>query len=362
MDVELKTVLILGLLSLTILLFSCRVEDTISPSDNVESMPYDHLSDYRFFKGALKNLEPEDGVIPYDLNTSLFSDYAGKTRFIYVPDGRKAQYRVNDVFEFPVGTILIKNFYFWHDLRDSLEGRTIYETRLIFRKSGGWEAASYLWGSAQSDAEYHVPGKDVHVNWIHYDGSAQSTLYHIPNINECKACHNKLEKLVPIGPKARNINKDYTYRSGLMNQLAYWTVEGILSGTPDPASAPRVPVWDDASSGSLDERARAYLDINCAHCHNVDGPANISGLFLAYDVADSTALGICKSPVAAGAGTGGFSFNIVPGNPNESIMVYRMGSALTGVAMPELARSVVHDKGVQLIRDWIASLPDGECE
>lgn len=345
-----------------LLLASCQTDAPFFPADNVEAMPYPLLSDYGFFKGDIKNLEPADGVIPYDLNTPLFSDYAGKSRFIYVPPGRRAVYNSTRVFDFPVGTIFIKTFYFTHDLRQPEAGRTLMETRLIIRKSSGWEAASYLWNDEQTEAFYYIAGKNVHVSWLHYDGSTRSTLYHIPNKNECKGCHNESEVLVPIGPKARNINKDFAYASGTMNQLEKWKAAGILAGAPDAITAPRMAVWDDAGTGSLSARARAYLDINCAHCHNATGPANSSGLFLDYDETNPTALGICKPPVAAGTGSGGFRFNIIPGKPDESIMIYRMLSTEPDVAMPELARSIVHEEGVQLIREWIAALPAAACQ
>lgn len=357
-----KLMLVMILFITAFLLYTCQADSPFIPADHVEAMPYDNLSSYGFFRGELKNLEPTIRVIPYDLNTPLFSDFAGKLRFVYVPEGKQASYHSFDVFDFPVGTILIKTFYFLLDLRNPGMGRKLYETRLIFRKSNGWEAASYLWNDAQSEANYYIAGKNVNVSWIHYDGSTKATLYHIPNKNECKGCHNDLERLIPIGPKARNINKDFTYADGVMNQLSRWESEGILAGAPDATTAPRTPVWNDANSGSLDARARVYLDINCAHCHNLKGPANSSGLFLNYDETNPTVLGICKPPIAAGTGTGGFNYSIVPGKPQKSIMIYRMSSTEPAVAMPELLRSIVHDEGVQLISEWIVSLPPAGCK
>lgn len=340
---------------------SCNKDDSF-PNFNLEQLPYPLLSDYGFFTGELKNQQPISHFIPFDLNTPLFSNFAGKDRFIFIPQGKQAVYNSHDVFDFPIGTILLKSFYFLHDIRDPSEGRTLIETRLLIHKSAGWESATYVWDDTQTEAIYYIAGKDVNVNWIHFDGTTHNTLYHIPNKNECKGCHNISEVLVPIGPKARNINKDFVYSTGVMNQLNKWTAERILSGAPSEFNAPRVPVWDDASTGSLNNRARAYLDINCAHCHNINGPANNSGLFLSYDETNSTALGICKPPVAAGTGSGGFAYSIIPGNPQKSIMIYRMSSNEPDVAMPELARSVMHEKGIQLISDWIVSLPQAGCK
>lgn len=334
---------------------------TACDKDPLDGMPYTTLSEYGLFAGPLADLAPADGVLPYDLNSPLFSDYAGKARLVYVPPGSSATYTEDGVIDFPVGTIIVKTFYFSHDLRDPNLGRDILETRLLVRKSAGWQTYSYLWNEAQTEATYGVAGGQRNVSWIHFDGSTRSTNYIIPNKNQCKGCHNVNENIQPIGPKTRNINKLYPYADGTANQLAKWQAMGILSGAPaDPSLAPRVPNFSDPNDGTLDQRARAYLDINCAHCHNLLGPANNTGLLLDWGQTDSTALGFCKTPVAAGQGSGGLQYDILAGHPESSIMVYRMNSTNPAIAMPELARSVIHEEGVQLIRDWISSL-SGEC-
>ncbi|RMG70375.1 MAG: hypothetical protein D6722_08775, partial [Bacteroidetes bacterium] len=141
------------------------------------------------------------------------------------------------------------------------------------------------------------------------------------------------------------------------NQLAHWQAEGLLTGLPaDPADIPRVAVWDDPQSGTLDERARAWLDINCAHCHRAEGPAKTSGLFLDIHQTDPGVLGVNKPPVAAGRGSGGLQYDIVPGDPEASILYYRMASTDPGVMMPELGRVGVHEEALTLIHDWITSM------
>ena len=92
------------------------------------------LSDYGFFSGKMSDLKPVEGVIPYDLNTPLFSDYAFKQRFIKVPEGSQARYTPLKPFEFPIGTILIKNFYYPSDFRKPEKHRKIIETRLLVRE------------------------------------------------------------------------------------------------------------------------------------------------------------------------------------------------------------------------------------
>ena len=201
------------------------------------------------------------------------------------------------------------------------------------------------------------------VTLVGADGSREQADYAVPDQNQCAGCHGddmKTRKLHPLGPKARHLNRDFAYADGTANQLARWTQVGYLTGAPAPAAAPRNADWLDASQ-PLDARARAYLDINCGHCHNPKGPGNTSGLWLDAATQEPLRLGRCKLPIAAGKGTGDFSHDIVPGQPDASILTYRMVSEDPAAMMPELGRSVVHDEGVQLIRDWIASM-QGTCD
>ena len=167
-------------------------------------------------------------------------------------------------------------------------------------------------------------------------------------------------KIQPIGPRARYMNKDYDYGSGRQNQLQHLAALGYLDGLPSLADVPHDANWRDPSA-SLDARARAYLDINCAMCHNANGVANVTGLSLGDNIPEDHHLGICKSPEAAGPGTGGRLFDIVPGHPDQSILMHRMASTRPGVMMPEIGRSTVDREGEALIRDWILSL-QGNCD
>src|SRR5262249_12301176 len=131
--------------------------------------------------------------------------------------------------------------------------------------------------------------------------------------------------------------------------------KGILTGAPAADQAPTVPsVYGDAP---LDERARAWLDINCAHCHKADGGASNSGLFLGWLEKDPRGGGVHKGPAAAGKASGDDFFVIEPGAPDQSILVHRIEATEPGIRMPELGRTVVDERGVKLIRDWIASMP-----
>jgi len=309
------------------------------------------LSAWRLFTGKAVELHPNQGVVPYDLNTPLFSDYAGKSRFVWMPAGTSAVYSATESFDFPVGTIFSKTFAY--------SGRVI-ETRLLVRGTTGWVALPYVWNESQTEAVLQVAADPTVVHWTHPSGEKYTIDYVIPNVNQCKECHEKSKTTVPIGPKARNLNKDYQYADGRANQLAYWTRVGYLKGAPAPDQAPRAAVWDDAATGTVEARARTYMDVNCGHCHNAEGTANTSGLYLNASETNLMRLGVCKVPVSAGQGSGDLLFDVVNGKPEESILLRRMDSTVPKVMMPELGRTLIHHEGVDLIRQWIRSI-DGQC-
>lgn len=308
------------------------------------------LSEWHLFTADGK---PNAGVIPYELNSPLFSDYASKSRTIWMPAGQAARYDPVKTFQFPLGTVVSKSFSF---------NDRVVETRLLVNTAGGWIPLPYVWNRDRTEAFLEIAPDAQRIAYRHPSGETIDVDYVIPNVNQCKNCHENGGSNAPIGLRARHLNRDYVYGDGPANQLAYWTRIGYLTGAPqDAKDAPRLAVWNDPKTGMLDERARAYLDINCAHCHNPDGPGNTSGLNLSAFQKDMVALGECKTPVAAGRGSGNFRFAILPGHPEESILVHRMASAEPKVMMPELGRSAVHREGLELIREWIGAMR-GDCE
>jgi uncharacterized repeat protein (TIGR03806 family) len=340
------------------------------------------LSDWGMLAVSGTALKIGQGVVPYDLATPLFTDYAGKLRLVYVPKGQHASYDAVRTFDFPVGTIIAKTFYYplpesgedGHVLRAvgaalqsgatglDLTHVRLIETRILARRDSGWVALPYVWNDEQTDAVLMRTGKVVRLTLDGVDGASEPVAYAVPNVNQCASCHttdNASRQLSPIGPKARHLNRIFDYAEGAENQLAHWQRIGILAGAPAPSLAPRNVSYLDTSA-PLAERARAYLDINCSHCHSATGLARTTGLQLDANVVDIRRLGACKPPVAAGQGTGNRIFDVIPGKPDQSIMVYRIGATEPGIRMPEAGRSVVHAEGLDLIRQWIASLP-GNC-
>jgi len=315
------------------------------------------LSDYGFFREPMAEQIPLDNIFPYRISTELFKDYAFKSRFIVLPEGKKSSYISSEEFDFPVGTIFIKTFYYPADFRFPEKNWQIIETRLLVHTPEGWIGYPYVWNTEQTDAILDIAGNRQKVLWIDKRGKSKNVNYLIPNFNMCKGCHVIDKTFQPIGPKPRLLNCDNFYDGTHKNQLEKMLELDMIDEMPSVETIPPTAEWG-SEHYSLNDRARAYLDVNCAHCHNSKGPANTSGLFLEYNEKDLKKLGVFKPPIAAGRGSGNLDFNIVPGKPDKSIFIFRMESTDPGILMPESGRKMVHKEGVALIRDWILSLED----
>ncbi len=304
------------------------------------------LAEYSLFIDTAGR-NPNAGVTPYAINTQLYSDGALKFRYVFTPPGSPAHYTSGGVFDFPVGTVLVKTFAVAADMRHPDRDVRFLETRLLIRQRTGWVARAYVWNEAQTEARLAIAGARVPAQWIDTDGAAVALDWAVPNQNQCAGCHARSGAITPIGPTAANLNRG--------DQLQHWASAGHLDSLP-ASDIPATPDAFDPASGALEARARAYLAVNCAHCHNPLGPAHTSGLDLSLDQHEAFRWGVLKRPVAAGRGSAGLDFAIEPGHPERSILVARMESLDPGVMMPELGRQRVDARGVALIRAWIASM------
>lgn len=338
-------------LILIIILLPSNIYSQVNDSAILSDPPPKLLSEYGFFLNT-KDQITVPGVLPYELITSLFSDYADKHRFVYVPKGKIAAYQKNSVFSFPVGSVLIKTFSY-EPINDQRSERHLIETRLLIRKDSGWDALTYVWDEEGQEASLALAGKTVKANYISNDGRQLDIRYRVPNKNQCKECHLENESIVPIGPKPRNLNRDYSYLEGTMNQLEKWMSIKFIDAYPEKINSV-VDFMD--SSKPINDRARAYLDINCGHCHAPEGSASNSGLYLDLLETREKQLGVFKGPVATGRGSGGLDYSIVPGHPDESILLYRMISDAPDIMMPESGRSVMHKEAVDIIYQWIEEM------
>lgn len=371
------------------------------------------LSQYQLFADAEDPLSTPNGRgIPYVLNSKLFTDYSTKHRVLYLPAGEQASYRdtaegVNATILFPVGTILAKTFAF----ADETAGVEVpAETRLLIKRARNdgqvyWDGLEYIWTQTDGHWSAHLAleGGSSSARWDYTDvdsgerhiGSTDAYLF--PNGSQCVTCHsnNDVEPgAAPIGPKPRNLNRAYSSESPIdsaqahhpvagYNQLVYWCQNGYMTNCPSDlavdaetliaTSIEHLPIFNvpgdsgypAGSPDDIEARARAYLEINCAHCHNPHGQASNTGMYVDWARPVNGVYGICKGPTATGTeGRGGRSVDIHPGDASDSIIPYRLGPDATTVAarMPPLARSVVHTEGYDLLVDWIDNVVDESYE
>ncbi len=335
-----------------------------TPDAGPGEIPYAKLSDYGFFQGNGASQQPTAGVVPFEVNAPLFSDFAAKHRFIVLPPGGKIAYSDTEKWVFPKGTIIVKTFAFQHDLRNPSLGERIIETRLLVNRDAGWTPYVYLWNDAQTQTEatLFAVGARVDVSWVDESGAPQSNEYRVPNTNQCLDCHGIVGQTNIIGLRTRQQNRLHDYGSGPENQIDHMVALAMFDGAVPPAAQRQtLPDPYDAGSGTLETRARAWLEANCSHCHRPGGGAGSTNLYLFSDVTNPIDYGVCRVPNAAGEGSGGRSFDIVPGMPDASVMTFRIASVVPGIKMPEEPILLVDQKGVDLITQWIAAMPVQTC-
>lgn len=288
------------------------------------------LSEYALFKGHMPDLVPAQDVVPIRIGSSLFTDYAEKQRLMRIPEGRKMRIQGGGLPVFPDGTLIAKTFYY---SKAGNGKRLIVETRLLLYSGSKWNVATYRWNEAQTDAELLTEGAAVPVYFEDRYGKRRHLVYKIPAQKDCGTCHRSGDKLVPLGPQIRNLNIRVEVGEKHMNQLAYLEKRGLLAQA-DVRGLTSLPDYKD-SSLALTPRARAYLEMNCAHCHSETGTAASTSLDLRFDTPfEKTGIGY-----------------------NKENMVIRMNT-MGEYHMPKIGTTMVDEEGVKLIRDYIKSLAD----
>ncbi len=299
--------------------------------DIPRSEPFpDSLLAYGLYEEPIASLRPAAGVMPYELSSQLFSDYAFKQRLMMIPEGQSITTKSDATLDFPEGTILAKTFYYPLDMRDADASKRVLETRLLIRTRGQWNVATYLWNADQTDATLLLTGTTTKVTWLDEAGRSVSTDYVVPHEGECVTCHQSNGASAFIGPTLPNLNRDITRSNEEVNQLEYLAAEGVLEGN-DLASTPSVPNYKDKQL-SLETRARAYLDINCAHCHNPGG----------WDEASEPELDL--------------RFHTPSNQTGLARKVKDLERQLETGKMPYLGTTLLHDEGIQLVLDYAKTL------
>ena len=306
--------------------------------------------------GAFKNtsaLEVSNGLIPYDLNVSFWSDGALKSRWISVPSHASITFAASGEWAFPPGTIFIKHFDLATDeTRPDLKRRL--ETRLLVRDAaGGVYGVTYKWRADNSDADLLATNLSEAIS-IQTATGVRTQMWYYPSRQDCITCHTPLNGGV-LGVKTRQLNREITFPSGVTdNQLRAWNHIGLFEEKLEEVELKKLPRLARANdfAQSLEDRARSYLDANCAHCHRPNGTvAN-------FDARFDTPLGkqnLIGGPILINEGIDSARV-IAPNDIWRSILFMRV-NRLDGLRMPPLAHGELDRQGSALMRQWILSLP-----
>lgn len=280
---------------------------------------------------------PASGVLPFDVNSPLWSDGAAKERFLALPDGKQIHIEANGDWTLPIGSVLMKSF--------RVDGRLV-ETRFLVRHTDGdWSGYTYEWNDEQTDARLLDSAKVKQV------GGQQ---WQYPSRAQCLACHTEVAGR-SLGLETAQLNRSITYpQTGqAANQLATLNSIGMFDA-PLALALADLPALSSPSNKSLalDLRARSYLHANCAMCHQPGGPGRGPEDFrFSTPVAAMGAIGVL--PTQTDFGIVGAKL-IAPGRPDLSIVSQRIHMLETG-RMPPLGRTVVDEAGVAMMDQWIRS-------
>lgn len=358
------------------------------------------LEQYNLFEDPKDSRSmPHEGGVPFVVNSKLFADYSTKYRVLFVPPGEKAMYKdgqdgknPNDAIHFPIGTVIAKTFAFTNEASNT---ERMIETRLLIKRpgqtgKGTWIGLPYIWDE-DGVARLAMGGGKFKVDWHYRDADTNELLtgktdsYSVPNANQCITCHGNDDQVsgsVPIAPKPRNLNRAYKPESNFMqgtgqadaeafpavNQLQFWVDKGLLADAPKlsindrqiATNVERLPHWNIETDGSVEERMRAYLEVNCQHCHNNRGNSSNTGYYLDHFREVVAIYGVCKVSTAVGSGACNRNHIIVPGDAERSIVTCRLEAnhEEPQKMMPPIARSVSHTEAVALLKNWINNVVD----
>jgi uncharacterized repeat protein (TIGR03806 family) len=325
---------------------------------------------------STKDLVPAAGLIPYSVNAQLWSDGASKERFLAIPGDAKIEFETvtypqpapgsEPGWRFPDGTVMVKTFFLDDFVKDPADAKTKtrrrLETRLLHveRVAGSeevgdqvWRGYTYVWNDDQTDAEL-CDKQGLDREFAVADAAAPNGLrmqkWHYPSRTECTVCHTVTAKYT-LGVNTAQLNRDHDYGGVVANQLEVFDrLQLFTKPLPKlPQAMPKLVDYRDPHA-SLDLRARSYLQANCSHCHRKWGGGNAE--FQLLHTLPLKELGIANT--TAGQGTFGLKDPkiLVPGDPERSLLLYRMERLGLG-RMPHIASNVVDKEGTELIRAWI---------
>ncbi len=331
------------------LLQSDSIFHFVETANGGRSLP-ERLSETGIFS-SLADLTPASGLIEFAVNQPFWSDGALKRRFAAIPTSERIEFSATEPWRFPVGSLLVKHFELELTEGIASSARRL-ETRLLIRTVNGWQGFTYRWNDDQNDALLLSGRAFENITVALLDGGTREQVYEYPSRTDCLTCHNDSAGFA-LGAKARQLNGDFAYPAAIDNQLRSWNnIALFTSDIGDPEQYGVFPAVAD-SAASLDARARAYLSINCASCHQPGGPTPVSlDLSFGTPLVDTGALDTAPSAGDLGLASARI---IAPGDRARSVLWERM-RRLDGDRMPPVGSHVVDELGVALIGDWIDTL------
>jgi uncharacterized repeat protein (TIGR03806 family) len=306
--------------------------------------------------GAFKNvaeLRPARGLIPYDVIVPFWSDGAEKSRWISVPAGQKIKFTETGEWVFPRGTVFVKNFSLPTDERNPAITRRLETRLLVCDENGGVYGVTYKWRADNTDADLLATNLAEPIPVETSSGVRMQTWYY-PSRKDCLTCHTANAGYV-LGVKTRQLNRNFTYAPGFTdNELAVWNRLGLFDANlagADLEKFPKLAAMDDTTR-SVEDRARSYLDANCANCHR---PKGTVGYFDARYDTPLARQNLIGGPVLIDQRIDGARV-IAPNDIWRSIL-YMRANTIAAFKMPPLARNTIDTKGMELLREWIHALP-----
>ena len=301
---------------------------------------------------------PNPALVPYEVNSPLWSDGAMKERFIAIPGDGAMEVLPTRGWNCPEGTVLVKTFSLEMEAGNPASARRI-ETRLFTKQMGQWAGYSYLWNDAQTDAAL-VDSAGADREYIIRDAAGKRVrTWHYPSRAECMTCHSRASNFV-LGISTAQLNRDHDYGNGRVdNQLRVLEHLGLLQAEgakPLPPLTPEMmPRLVDPADlhADVDLRARSYLHANCAICHVEAGGGNAL-MELEYTTPASKARIFNIEPQHDRFGLKNAKL-IAPGDPASSVLMERIRRRGAG-QMPPLATSRTDEVAVRLLSEWIAAM------
>jgi uncharacterized repeat protein (TIGR03806 family) len=301
----------------------------------------------------MRNLVPSAGLIPYDIVVPFWSDGASKLRWVAVPNA-KINYSPTGDWTFPRGTVFVKTFELPTDAASPGVKRRLETRLLVFDSAGGVYGVVYKWRPDNSDADLLSTSRTEEIPIKTAMGGVRQQTWYYPSRPDCLACHNAKTSGV-LGVKARQMNRAFTYPSGVTdNELRAWNHAGLFAPQVDDAELAKVPTLaaaDDATR-SVQDRARSYLDANCAQCHRPGGTVAY------FDARYDTPLEkqeLIDGPVLINQGID--KPRVISPHDIWRSIIYMRVNTVDDIKMPPIARETIDQKGVGLLQDWITSLP-----